>query len=435
MVNSLFVEDLRPAPAEATAAPTRGCRAPASVAVECERDIVNAVCAAREGGHAVRGVGARGSKSDCYRTDGVSLFFDLYDRIVSFDGRTVTVQAGAKIGRLNEFLRRRGAVIPTCGEWQGATVAGSIATGCHGGSSRHGVHSSSIASLRLILADGTPLEVDRQSAYFDHAAVSIGAMGIVSTVTLNCTEAFHLELETRVVPFGRFVRDHAALDGASEFFSAVWFPSARRVLTFAANRVPARVPTKHRMERFSVSTFLLDMASRWLHLNGVTDERFAGRCVDTADRILCPIPDRTARVRALRTISRDWLAMEVAVPVASAGDALVRLDRLLRANPHAMLNAVGLRSSAPDAFSLSPCHGRRTFWVDLFYRRRSRQFGDALALTLEGLQGRCHWGKHVGLGMQHLRGQYPRFAEFLQARAALDPDGVFSSPFLRSIAG
>jgi len=419
-------------PGEAIAGPA-AVRPAETIQVECERDIVAAVRTARERKLAVRAVGARGSKNDCYRTDGISLEFDRYNGIVAFDGDSVTVQAGMKIGRLNEFLRRRGAIVPTCGEWQGATVAGSIATGSHGGSARHGIHSTSVRSLRLITGDATAEEIGRDDPRFDHAAVSMGAMGIISTVTLACAGAFHLELVTGVLPFERYLREHSALNGAAEFFAAVWFPAARRVLTFAASRVRPQAATEPRMERFSVKTFLLDAASRYFDVNAVSDHRLARRFVDHGDRILCPIAAGSGRTRMLRFISRNWKAMEAAVPVSRASETLEALDRLLNDHRRAMLNAVGLRTSAPDSFSLSPCQGRDTFWIDLFYRDGDPRFAEALGAAVEEGQGRCHWGKHVGLPEAHLREQYPRMDEFLRARTALDPGGLFSNPFTRSI--
>jgi FAD/FMN-containing dehydrogenase len=398
----------------------------AALDVECERDIVDAVCAARERGWTVRPAGARGSKNDCYRTDGLSLEFGRYDRVVAFDGRTVTVEAGMKVGRLNEFLRHRGAIVPTCGEWQGATVGGSLATGSHGGSSKHGIHSTFLVGLRIITADGTPLDIDRRSPYFDHAAVSLGALGVISTATLAYVPAFHLALDTRVLTFDEYLRDHAALNAA-----AVWFPAARRVLTFTANRVAPRAPTEPRMERFCVKTFLMDAASRYFNVNAVSHRRLERHWVDHGDLILCPIPDRTARVQVLRTISRDWKAMEAAVPVPLAPVALERLARLLYDHRRSMLNAVGLRTSASDAFPLSPCFGQDAFSIDLFFSDTDAAFTRALGGTIESLRGRCHWGKHIGLDEGYLGDQYPGFAGFREARAELDPDQVFSSKFTR----
>jgi L-gulonolactone oxidase len=405
----------------------------ATIHVQCERDIVDAVCTARERRCAVRPIGGKGSKNDCYGTDGLCLDFGGYGGVLAFDGRTVTVQAGMKMGRLNEFLRRRGAIVPTCGEWQGATVAGSLATGSHGGSSRHGIHPTSVLAVRLITADGRALNVGRDSPYFDHAVVSMGMLGVISTVTFACEPAFDLELETRVIPFDRFLRDHAALDAANEFLASVWFPAARRVLTFAANRVASKPHNGPRMQRFSVTTFVLDALSRYFDINLVTDDRLAHCFVDEADLVICPIEDVSPKMHALRALSRDWRATEPAVPAGSAADALASLDRVLRTHRHAMLNAVGLRTSAADSFSLSPCFGRRMFWIDLFLARGSGGAMDDVAAALEGFGARCHWGKFVGLGAAHLCRQYPRLAEFRRVREALDPDRLFANAYTRRI--
>ena len=404
-----------------------------SIHVECERDIECAVGRARERGTTVRAVGARGSKNDCCDCDGITLEFDRYDQVVAFDGRTVTVQAGMKVGALNDFLAERGAVVPTCGEWRGATVAGSIATGSHGGSAHHGVHSSSALGVRLIAGDGRAREIARGDPLFDLAAVSLGALGIMSTITLACTDAFHLELRTQVLHFDEFVREHARMDAETEFFAAVWFPAARRVLTFSADRVRAPAATATRMERFTVTTFLLDALSRYFDVNAVSWAPLTRRVVDSADRILCPIPNRSGRMRILRALSHGWRAMEAAVPAARAAEAASVLDSLFNANRHALRNAVGLRTSRADSFALSPCEGHDVLWVDLFFDGADRRVAEALAGTIEALQGRCHWGKHVGLPAGYLRDHYPRLREFEEARRELDPDGIFRSPFLRRI--
>jgi len=404
-----------------------------TIPVQCERDIVDAICLAHERTCAVRPIGGMGSKNDCYATSGLSLDLSGYAGVLAFDGRTVTVQAGMKMGRLNDFLRRRGAIVPTCGEWQGATVAGSLATGSHGGSSRHGIHPTSVLAVRLITADGRALDVGRDSPYFDHAIVSMGMLGVISTVTFACEPAFDLELETRVIPFDRYLRDHAALDAANEFLASVWFPAARRVLTFAANRVAPQPHNGPRMQRFSVTTFVLDALARYLDINLVTDDRLARRFVDEADLIICPIEDGSSKMHALRRLSRDWRATEPAVPAGSAADALAGLDRVLHDHRRAMLNAVGLRTSAADSFSLSPCFGQRMFWIDLFLARGSGRVLDDVAGAVEGFGARCHWGKFVGLGAAHLCRQYPRLAEFRRVREALDPDRLFANAYTRRI--
>ena len=49
--------------------------------------------------------------------------------------------------------------------------------------------------------------------------------------------------------------------------------------------------------------------------------------------------------------------------------------------------------------------------------------------------GRPHWGKKHSLTAEQLRPLYPKWNAFLEVRRASDPDGVFFSPYLRSILG
>jgi len=400
------------------------------VEVVAERDIIAAVREAREHGGQVRAVGSGGSKNDCFRTTGTALRFDRYDRVLALAGDAVTVQAGATVGALNDALRRHGLALPTHGEWAGATVAGAVATGTHGGSVAHGLVSTSIKTVRLITADGTPLDIHRGSALFPHVAVSLGMLGILSTITFECVPRFHLEMIMRVVPFEQYLRDHDAENRAHEFYSASWIPTARRVITFAANRVPAPGRTRRRRERFCCATFLWAALSRRLHLHALPARWFTARAVDAGDRMISPIQNGSRRVQLLRFLTRDWKAAEFAVPLSRAAETLTALDRLIADHRHALTNPVGLRATAADGFSLSPCYGTDTYWIDLFYRERDG-FAPALRQLFEGLGARCHWGKHIGLSERHLRRQYPRWDEFRTARAALDPDGVFTNDFTR----
>jgi len=400
--------------------------------IESEEDIVSAIRFARENGCCVRAIGSQGSKNDCYCTCGLRLGPDLYSRILSFDGDTVTVQSGTTIGKLNEFLRARGRVIPTCGEWTGGTVAGSVATGSHGGSGVHGIHSCSVRSIRMITAEGIPLGIDRQSPMFDHVAVSLGVLGIISTITFECVPAFHLELEARVLTFERYLKTQDDLNRRHEFFSALWFPTAGRVLTFGANRIAPPGKATARKERYCAKTVILNRLSRDFKVSLFSDRLLAWTAVDHADRILCPISRTSARVRILRFLSRSWRELEFAVPLTQAAETLVQLGPLLAKVGRALTSPVGLRASAADSFSLSPCYGRDVFWIDIFYKA-NREFAQTLRAFLEARDCRCHWGKYIPVSADYLRGQYPRWEEFRRTRLGLDPDGIFANAFTRRV--
>lgn len=403
------------------------------VPVRDEQDIVNAVLAARDAGRTARAVGSFGSKNTCFRTTGAALRMTGYNQILGLTGNRVEAQAGVTVRDLNKALRQHGLSIPTQGEWLGATVAGAVATGVHGGSSAHGILATSVAALRLVLADGTAVTVTAEDELFRHAAVSLGTLGITSTVTFECVEQFYLELYSEVIPFRQYIRDCATLTNENEFFSAIWMPTADRVVIFRANRVAKPQHVISRRQRYSFASLALSALSRCLNINAISNRVFAHRAVDTAEHILTPIGGTSRHIRLLRALSPSWLEAEFAVPVQRTGDVLEDLNALLSRHRHALRIPVGLRCSAADDFTLSPCYDRDTFWLAVFYRDENG-LSSELTNLFEEHGARCHWGKHVDLHPQHLRRQFPNWDEFSVTRRRLDPAGTLSNAYTRRLA-
>ncbi len=395
-----------------------------------EQDIVAAVLAARDGHHSIRAVGSRGSKNDCFLTSGSTLQLDRYDKVLAVQGDLVVAQAGITIGKLNETLRRHGLALPTVGEWAGATLGGAVATGTHGGSGTHGILASSVRALRLITGKGQALDLDRGSELFDHAAVSLGMLGVTSTLTLRCVEHFHLALEIGVVPLDQYLGSHATENRANEFYSAVWVPAARRVITFSGNRTPGLRGRRRRMTRFGPRTFLLSALSQRVALPESLGRWLPGTAVDEVGPMLSPISYGPGRLRLLRSLGRQWKAVEFAVPLSRAGESITLFDRFMEDHRGAFTHPIGFRATPRDTFSLSPCYGRDTFWFDIFFRDNERLERE-LGHLFEALDARCHWGKHIGLSPAHLQGQYPRWDGFAAARTRLDPDDIFANSFTR----
>jgi L-gulono-1,4-lactone dehydrogenase len=399
--------------------------------IRSEDELVTAMAAANGDG-SLHPVGAGGSKSPCFGTQGTALRFARYDQVVAIDGADVTIQAGATIAQLNAALAAHGLALPTNGEWGGATVAGSMASGTHGGSSRHGILASSAVGLRLVTVGGNVLDLRRgdSGGAFDHAVVSLGLLGVISTITFRCEEAFHLELAMRVVPFSWYATHHAAENRDHEFHAAVWVPAVDSVITFTADRVPTPIHARRRRERFSAATFLLNRLARDFGIRSFPHGWFTATTSDRCDRVLTPIRNGSTQVPLFKALSADWRETELAVPLSRAGEAFEGLAALIRHYPRVLTNSVGLRATAADTASLSPCYGRNTWWFALFYRRHATFERDLCAL-FERLDARSHWGKHVILRPQHVRAQYPRWDAFRRMRAGFDPDGVLANDFSR----
>jgi L-gulonolactone oxidase len=400
------------------------------ITIQCEDELVAAMVAAANGGGPLHPVGAMGSKSPCFGTRGSALRFARYDQVVAVDGADVTIQAGATIAQLNAALAAHGLALPTNGEWSNATVAGSMSSGTHGGSSHHGILASSAVGVRLVTVGGNVLDLSRGHAAFDHAVVSLGLLGVISTITFRCEEAFHLELAMRTVPFSWYATHHRAVDRDHEFHSAIWFPLLDSVITFTADRVSTPARMRRRRERYNGATFLLNRLARDFGVRSFPRRWFTATTSDRCDRILTPIRNGSTQVPLFKALSADWRESEIGVPLQHSGEALERLAGLIRRYPRVLTNPVGLRATGPDSASLSPCYGRSNWWFALFYRH-DPEFERELRALFEPLDARCHWGKHGVLSPEHLRAQFPRWEAFRRLRAVLDPRDVLANDFSR----
>jgi L-gulonolactone oxidase len=400
------------------------------ITIRSEEELVAALTVAAQDRTPLHPVGAGGSKSPCFGTRGTALRFARYDQVVAVDGAEVTIQGGATIAQLNAALATHGLALPTNGEWSGASVAGSMASGTHGGSSHHGILASSAVGLRLVTVGGSVLDLRRGDVGFDHASVSLGLLGVISTIRFRCEEAFHLELAMRAVPLSWYAAHHAAEDRDHEFHAAVWIPGVDAVITFTADRAPKPIRSRRRRERYSPATLLLNRCARDFGVRSFPRRWFTATTSDRCDRVLSPIHDSPSRVRLVRALSSDWREAEMAVPLPRAGEALNALAALIRRYPRALTNAIGMRATGPDTASLSPCYERATWWFALHYHH-DPAFEEELTALFEWLDARAHWGKYVALGVNHLRTRYPRWQAFRRMRAALDPHDLLANDFSR----
>src|SRR5437764_11843493 len=159
-------------------------------------EIAQALKDAARGGLTVKVSGTGHSFTDIACTDGVQLSLDRHARLleVDTDAKTVTAEAGITLLRLAEELAHHGLAQPNLGDIGYQTLAGAISTATHGTGRTFGTLSTQVDALRLVTADGSVLECSRESdpETFRAAQVSIGSLGVVAQVTLQCEPAFNL---------------------------------------------------------------------------------------------------------------------------------------------------------------------------------------------------------------------------------------------------
>ena len=169
-----------------------------------EDELVQLVKEAGNADHRVKVVGAGHSFTSIACTDGVLVDLADHARLLSHDAaaNTVTVEAGVPLHRLCDELDALGLAMQNMGDIDRQTIAGATQTATHGTGLRFGNLSSQIVGLRLVTADGTLLDCSaaQNSEVFGAARVGLGALGVLSRVTLQCVPAFRVHAVEEPVP-------------------------------------------------------------------------------------------------------------------------------------------------------------------------------------------------------------------------------------------
>ena len=144
---------------------------------------------------AIRALGTRHSFNAIADTPGVLISVAGLPRSVEIDAhaRTVTVSAGLRFGEFTEELHRGGFALHNLGSLPHISVAGACATGTHGSGVDNRSLAGAVRALELVTADGSVRWLRRGDPDFAGAVVSLGALGVVTRMTLGVVPAFDVQ--------------------------------------------------------------------------------------------------------------------------------------------------------------------------------------------------------------------------------------------------
>ncbi|KAI8108600.1 hypothetical protein M9434_006624 [Picochlorum sp. BPE23] len=132
---------------------------------------------------------------------------------VDEDKQEVTVAAGIPQRALLEYLSEytygkepNGWTLPAFSWFIDQTIGGAVATGTHGSSLQHGSLSSQLTSLRLMLANGTIIDISPEDNphLFKAAGVSIGRLGVITDITLKIKPQEQVQRTSEDLTFSEF---------------------------------------------------------------------------------------------------------------------------------------------------------------------------------------------------------------------------------------
>jgi alditol oxidase len=339
--------------------------------------------------------------------------------IMDIKDRAVRVSASVRYGELSGYLQSHGYALRNLASLPHISVAGAITTGTHGSGAVHGSLSTAVTALEFVTASGDLLTMDRTDPRFPGAVVGLGALGILTAVTLEIRPAFDVaQYVYEDVPRS------VALDALPAAYSVSLFTSwsgpavdqvwVKSIAPFALGEFPAADGPRHPIRSMP-----------------------ADNCTQQGG-VFGPWHERLPHFRLDFTPSSgDELQAEYFVALSDLAAALEALDTISdRIAPVLLISEV--RTIAADELWLSPCYRRDSAAIHFTWKQDAAAVEPVLDLIEERLAPfgvRPHWAKLFRLSPAVLRTRYARLPDFVRLMADLDPTGKFRNDTIDALLG
>lgn len=378
----------------------------------------------------LRVVGSRHSFNDLADTEGVQVSLaevpvDLEaDIVVDAAAGTARVPAWLRYGDIARPLTERGFALPSLASLPHISVAGAVATGTHGSGDRLGSLATQVVAIELIDGRGEQRTIRRGEPDFDGAVVSLGALGIVTHLTLAVEPAY--EVAQTVFQGARWDRVLADFDRVTAAGDSVsLFTTLRSAELIDQWWVKSRVDREKR----ELPEIGAVASSVQLHpIPGIDGD-------PCTPQLGVPGPwyDRLPHFRLEFTPSAgDEIQTEYLVAREDAAQTIAALQSL-SARIAPVLQIAEVRTVAADELWLSPASGRDVVAFHFTWHPDAAAVRAALH-EIEAVlpdSARAHWGKVFARSDWLAR--YPRADDFRSLRASFDPDARFVNDYLRRL--
>ena len=382
----------------------------------------------------IRVVGAGHSFSPLVTTEDTLVSLDHFQGLIDYDAAEQSAQlwAGTRIHHLPKILDPINQALQNQGDIDQQSLAGAISTGTHG----TGIHlpclSDLVTEFELVTAQGNVLTCNQHqhAEIFMAGRVGLGSLGVLSKVTfqnraryklkehlqlsavqdiltqMNTWKNQHRHIEAFIFPF----HDYALLKTLNETEDAIQqrtvaFPSEDTLLTLCCELgkiIPSIIPILQKM----LGVFIKETE----HVNWSSK--------------VFPTPRHT-----------KFNEMEYQVPIAQGMQCLEEIIHTFRRQQLPCFFPIEVRYVKADDIWLSPFYQQDSLSISV-HQYAKQDYGrifNQIEPIFWQYGARPHWGKLHSLKACDLENLYPKWQDFLNLRAELDPDKKFLNPYLQQM--
>jgi L-gulonolactone oxidase len=392
----------------------------------------------------VRVCGSGHSFNDGLRTAGVNISLDrLVGVAVDRDTKRATIAAGTRLRAVNEALAEHGLAMRCLASHDAQSVAGILSTDVHS-TSRGPAHLSDVTlAMRIVDGRGEVHEVEPTDELFRAAVGGIGAVGVISEITVQCVDAFDIRQQTRVVrrreaeaDLERLQREHEHVSFYAYAYAEVMHLHTWTLTDERPRRLNPFLETAHHAVAALSAAWLGDWFAHGKRSPQKSDPILG---LQPGSNLVLPSPNAFNR-----TLYHLHQELEFALP---AGEVWPALDRCFDIYEELypdhdlpfLLVEVRFTPAGHVATLLGPGAERDSAWLCLCLNQSGDvgAYFDRIEAWLRTTSYRPHLGKWAesfdAAELARLHGD--RYELFCQVRDRHDPERRFANPFTDRVLG
>ena len=404
-----------------------------------EQDIQQLIQTAIQKSRNIRVIGSGHSFNPLWVTSDIQVSLDHYQGLVKIDENTfeATFKAGTKLHQLTRILHEHGWALENMGDINRQSIAGAISTGTHGTGTRFRNMSSQVEALKFVNGKGEIINCSREKhpEIFKCCQISLGALGIITEVTLKCVPQFKLELIVDKTHLDEVIESFNHINASNRNFEFYWFPNTDQVMTKISNKTED-LTNKNPLARIWQDYVLENVAYQLLCEYGALFPRRANSISRFSAKTISH-SRKTDYSHKVFTTPR-WVRfneMEYNVPVEVFEDVVKDLTQWINRNNRSIHFPLEFRFVKGDDIFLSPSYQRDSAYIacHVYHKKECKQYFRELEKIFLNYDGRPHWGKMHTQQAEDLEAKYPKFKKFISIMENHDPGQIFLNDYLRKM--
>lgn len=389
----------------------------------------------------IRFFGSKQSSADIAAGTDTLIDMTRYNKIVSYDynQKTITVQSGLILGELLEAIESVGWCIPCLPDINTVTIGGALATGTHGTSGK--LLCEYITECNLVLADGSIKKITKEDDLMDAVRVSLGMLGVMSTITFQCEPAYTLHIKEGPESDKEWLPKIKSRLKQHDFLRILWLPHTDKGYVITGDKIDPNkevienLGPKYLKHRRTASKILYKYTHIFPWITAIANKLLYKSFFSSKKE------HKGTLYQATVTKSRGS-TLELAEWTVSL-DKFPEVFKELKAVIHKWNNKsfihipMDVRFVYQDKSWLSYAYGQDTVTMGCVSRNAATADTYEAFKTIEEIflkyGGRPHWGKRFTAKDAELSQVYPKWESFKELRAELDPTNKFLNPYLTKL--